>query len=218
MVDYQSILDFIFRFDTMRPDRVRTFDLGITERKRRERAEREIRIVDTARRIAEEEGWAAVTIRRLAQDIEYSQPVIYSHFASRDAIVGAVAIEGFGELAAALRGAAHSASSPKNALAAVAQTFLGVAFDRPAIYEAMFVLPSGLRFAKSDTPTQLRDTFDALAAVISPFCQDVEVATETFWASLHGLAELERHGRIRPAFRAQRLARIIQMVCAQAPK
>jgi AcrR family transcriptional regulator len=187
--------------------------LGITERKIRERAERENRIVATARKIAEEEGWEAVTIRRLAQDIEYSQPVVYSHFASRDAIVGAVSIEGFGDMAEVLRAAARVPSSPRKALESVAKAFLDFAFGRPAIYEAMFVLPSGLRFAKSDTPPQLRATFDALTAVIAPFCQDAELATETFWAALHGLAELERHGRIRPTVRSQRLGLVILAIC-----
>jgi len=72
-----------------------SFRVGIAERKSRERAEREGRIISAARVIAEKEGWDAVTIRRLAKEIEYSQPVLYSHFASRDAIVEAVAVEGF---------------------------------------------------------------------------------------------------------------------------
>jgi AcrR family transcriptional regulator len=53
---------------------------------RLDRAEREYRIVSAARIIAEREGWDAVTIRRLASEIEYSQPVLYSHFEHRDAI------------------------------------------------------------------------------------------------------------------------------------
>jgi AcrR family transcriptional regulator len=65
------------------------------------------RIVATARAIAAREGWSAVTVRRLADEIEYNQPVLYSHFKSRDAIVGAVAVEGFRESAAALRAAAR---------------------------------------------------------------------------------------------------------------
>ncbi|MBA2933904.1 TetR/AcrR family transcriptional regulator [Sphingomonas sp. CGMCC 1.13654] len=187
--------------------------MGISERKIREKSEREGRIIATARRIAEEEGWEAVTIRRLAQDIEYSQPVVYSHFASRDAIVGAVALEGFGDMADALRAAAPESLSPREALEAVVTAFLDFAFGRPAIYEAMFVLPSGLRFARSDTPPQLRNTFGALMAAIAPFCRDAELATETFWAALHGLVELERHGRIRPAFRASRLSLVVEAIC-----
>src|SRR6201999_853225 len=94
--------------------------LGIAERKGRERAEREHRIVAAARGIAEREGWAAVTIRRLADEIEYSQPVLYSHFANRDAIVAAVAVEGFEEIAAALREAASGSTGRRNALENVA--------------------------------------------------------------------------------------------------
>jgi hypothetical protein len=94
----------------------------------------------------------------------------------------------------------------------LAVAYLEFAFERPALYEAMFVLPSGLRFAKSDTPQSLRDTFGAMMAVVEPFCANAEVATEAFWATLHGLAELERHGRIRAAFRKERVTHIIDML------
>ena len=89
--------------------------MGITERKGRERAEREHRIVAAARLIAEREGWDAVTIRRLADEIEYSQPVLYSHFENRDAIVAAVAVEGFKEITAALREAAGRSCMSRSA-------------------------------------------------------------------------------------------------------
>ena len=52
--------------------------------------------------LAEREGWDAVTTRRLSTEIEYSQPVLYKHFASMEDIVEAVALEGFGELAETL--------------------------------------------------------------------------------------------------------------------
>ena len=59
----------------------------------------------------------------------------------------------------------------------------------------MFVLPTGLRL-----PPELPEAFNSLAAVVAPFCADVDDATETFWA-LHGLTELERWGRIGPTAR-----------------
>jgi AcrR family transcriptional regulator len=68
------------------------------ERRERERAQRRQVIVTAARELAEAEGWESVTTRRLAECIEYSQPVLYSHFEGKDAIVSAVAFEGFGEL------------------------------------------------------------------------------------------------------------------------
>lgn len=185
--------------------------MGIAERKGRDKAERERRIVGTARMLAEREGWACVTVRRLAQEIEYSQPVLYSHFENRDAIVGAVALEGFEELVSSLQTCVRPSATPSDAMMDVARAYLEFAFERPALYEAMFVLPTGLRFARSDTPQVLRETFAAMATVVGAFCKDVELATETFWAALHGLAELERHGRIRSDFRDARLIRIVEM-------
>lgn len=186
--------------------------MGISERKQRERSDRERRIVVSAGAIAEREGWDAVTIRRLAAEIEYSQPVIYSHFPNRDAIIAAVAIEGFGDLAAALTAALGPDLAPRETLNAVAIAYLDFAFTRPALCDAMFVLPVDLRFARSDTPEELRRTFGALMTSLTPFCTEVETAAEALWASLHGLAMLERHGRIRGAYRTARIGLIVDMI------
>jgi AcrR family transcriptional regulator len=184
--------------------------LSIAERKSRQRAERESRIIAAARVIAEREGWDAVTVRRLADEIEYSQPVLYSHFENRDAIVAAVAVEGFQELNVALREAARESAGPQNALENVAMAYLGFALRCPALYEAMFVLPTDLRFAEAETRPELRAAFEALVAVVTPFCVDIEDVTETFWAALHGLVELERSGRIRPGARVVRIKLVVQ--------
>lgn len=186
--------------------------MGIAERKGRERAEREDRIVAAARMIAEHEGWDAVTIRRLAKEIEYSQPVLYSHFENRDAIVAAVAVEGFEELTAVLREAAGEATGRRDVLKNVSLAYFAFALSRPALYEAMFILPTHLRFAEARTRPELHTAFEALAAVVSPFCVDVELATETFWAALHGLAELDRSGRIRPGMQDERIELVVQAI------
>lgn len=183
--------------------------MGVAERKERALAERERRITEAARVIAAREGWSAVTIRRLAEEIEYSQPVVYSHFENRDAIVAAVAVEGFRDLAAALQEAVPPSADRRTALHRVATTYLGFACEHPALYEAMFTMPTSLRFAEADTKLELKAAFAALAAVVRPSGSDDEVATETFWAALHGLAELERSGRIRRSTRDERMALLI---------
>ena len=71
--------------------------MAIEDRRARERAARRRLIVDTARRLAEAEGWDAVTTRRLSTEIEYSQPVLYKHFSGMDQVAAAVAIDGFGD-------------------------------------------------------------------------------------------------------------------------
>jgi AcrR family transcriptional regulator len=182
--------------------------LGITERKGRQRAEREHHIIAAARTIAEREGWSAVTIRRLANEIEFSQPVIYSHFQNRDAIVEAIAIDGFRELTNVLRTAASSNKS-RDVPRSVGMAYLDFARKHSAVYEAMFTLPIGLRFAEVDTKPELKDAFAALAAIVTPSKTDVELVTETLWAALHGLAELERTSRIRHRQREARLGLLV---------
>lgn len=184
--------------------------MGAAERKSRERAEREHRITAAARLIAATEGWNAVTIRRLAEEIEHSQPVLYSHFVNREAIVEAVAVKGFEELAIALRQATLGSCEGRDAVRNVATAYLAFAREHPTLYEAMFGMPTGLRFGEADTKPELRDAFAALAAVVTPPSSDDETTTETLWATLHGLAELERSGRIRPAARDARVTLVIE--------
>src|SRR3954465_13850703 len=107
--------------------------MSVQQRKERDRAARHRLIVATARELAEAEGWDAVTTRRLAERVEYSQPVLYSHFKGKDAIVTAVAMEGFTSLASELA-AARASVSVKEALAAVASAYLAFADRRPVLY------------------------------------------------------------------------------------
>jgi AcrR family transcriptional regulator len=188
--------------------------MGVSERKKRLRDERERRIVEAARQVAEREGWGAVTIRRLADEIEYSQPVLYTHYASREAIVAAVAVQGFVEITKVLRDAVRGARDAVEAATRAARAYLGFAADHPAVYEAMFVLPTGLCFGRDETVAPLREAFAALAAIVAPFRSqsgaESGAATEFFWSALHGLAELDRTGRIRPEARSERLELLIR--------
>ncbi|MEU4093284.1 TetR/AcrR family transcriptional regulator [Streptomyces sp. NPDC026673] len=175
--------------------------MSVQERKQRERAVRERLIVATARELAEQQGWDAVTTRRLAERIEYSQPVLYSHFRGKREIIGAVALEGAAEVAAALRAAATGADGPTAQVTALARAYLDYAEHNPAVYDAMFHLDGGLTFANEDTPEPLKDAFAALLETLSAVAGagvHPELFTEVFWAALHGLATLTRAGRLPP--------------------
>src|ERR1700745_328076 len=120
------------------------------DRRARERAARHRLIVDTARQLAETEGWDAVTTRRLSTEIEYSQPVLYKHFSGMDEIAQSVALDGFVELTHKLRDAKSSAESPAHALRRVTRGYIDFAQHNPALYDAMFTHATSLRFAASD--------------------------------------------------------------------
>lgn len=143
--------------------------MAIRDRKARELADRHRRIVAAARELAEDQGWDAVTTRRLAGRIEYSQPVLYSHFpAGKEAIVAAVALEGFVELTTALRAAlAGAGPGTRAAFGALASSYLNFAVNHPAVYTAMFDL-AALPFADQNTPAPLRDAFGVLRDAMAP--------------------------------------------------
>ncbi|MGH3319779.1 MAG: TetR/AcrR family transcriptional regulator [Streptosporangiaceae bacterium] len=186
--------------------------MSIRARRERERAERERLIVTTARELAEAEGWDAVTTRRLAAEIEYSQPVLYSHFSGKDAIMTAVAVEGFADLAAALRAARTSAAGPRQALADAAASHAAFAERRPALYDAMFTHGVDLQFATPEAPAVLREAFAELRETVRPLAgdDDLETLAETFRSGLHGLLTLMRDGRLRREHHGQRLALLIR--------
>ncbi|MFI2486806.1 TetR/AcrR family transcriptional regulator [Promicromonospora kroppenstedtii] len=176
-------------------------------RRERERAQREALIVKAARELAEAEGWDAVTTRRLAAEIEYSQPVLYSHFKGKSAIMTAVAAQGFEELVKELRTARAAVRDGSAALAAVATAYTDFARERPALYDAMFTHAVEVQFATADGPAYLREGFGELLQAVEPLAGDDDpgVLTETFWASLHGLAMLERSGRLPMSLHDERL-------------
>jgi AcrR family transcriptional regulator len=172
----------------------------IAERKQRDRQARRAQIISAARRIAEHEGWSNVTVRRLSDEISYSQPVLYAHFGSREGILTAVAIEGFQEIGLALEKARKRAKRG-NTVESVAAAYLQFAASSPALYEVMFSLRLSVPFDEAATPPELRFAFSQLLELFQGQSSKSEVLSELFWASLHGIAELSRTSDFRPAAR-----------------
>jgi AcrR family transcriptional regulator len=185
------------------------------QRRERERAQRHDLIVKTARKLAESEGWDAVTTRRLADEIEYSQPVLYSHFAGKDAIVAAVALEGFTELAVRLR-AATQVGEPRVALEALARAYMAFAEENPALYDAMFTMAVDLPFGQDDTPEPLQVGFQALLTGVAQFAdgRDPAILAEVAWSALHGLIVLSRGGRLPASGHEARLTLLLDQLSA----
>jgi AcrR family transcriptional regulator len=186
--------------------------VAIADRRRRDRAARRQLIIATARALAEREGWDAVTTRRLSTEIEYSQPVLYKHFASMEDIVEAVALEGFGELAATLSTARSDAAGREETLSRVAHAYSNFATDNPVLYDAMFTRATRLRFGGTeDTPIQLRAGFAELRESVATVAgvRDIDTLTEVLWAGLHGLTTLGRSDRLRPGRDTERIELLV---------
>jgi AcrR family transcriptional regulator len=182
----------------------------ITERKLRDKQARRAQIISSARRIAELEGWSHVTVRRLSDEISYSQPVLYAHFGSRDGILAAVAIEGFQELGLALE-KARKRVKHGNPVEAVAAAYLEFAASLPALYEVMFTLSLSVPFDDPVTPPELRFAFSQLLELFQGQNPKPEVLSELFWASLHGIAELTRTKRFPRSRQKERVRALVEL-------
>ncbi len=183
---------------------------SIAERKLRQNQARRAQIISAARCIAEREGWPSVTVRRLSDEISYSQPVLYSHFESREGILAAVALEGFQEIGQALEKARTRAKNG-NAIEAVAIAYLRFAESSPAMYEVMFSLRLNIPFGEAATPPELRFGFSQLLKLFQGQSANPEVVAELFWASLHGIAELTRTKRFPRSRQKERLRTLVQL-------
>src|ERR1700704_6366766 len=155
--------------------------MTVEERRERDRAARRQLIVTTARRIAEAEGWDAVTTRRLSAEIEYSQPVLYKHFSNMEASPKSVPVDGFRELAESLSTVKDDAAEPEQALRRIAHAYIDFARANPAVYDAMFTRATTLHFAAADTPPELSAAFAGLRDAVTAVADtaDADTATET---------------------------------------
>ena len=189
--------------------------MTLAERQQRDRARRRQAIVTAARQMAEAEGWDAVTTRRLADRIEYSQPVLYSHFPGKGGIIDAVAVEGFAELRIILRNARQAAGSSEAALGELAGAYVGFALEHPALYDAMFTLSTELPFGRPEAPPEeLHAAFAELREAVTPLAgvRDPETLAEVAWSALHGIATLTRTRRLRPDYHQARLAMLVDQL------
>jgi AcrR family transcriptional regulator len=186
--------------------------MAIEDRRRRERSAQRDLITSSARTLAEREGWDAVTTRRLSAEIEYSQPVIYKHFASRDAIVDAVALEGFAELAVSLA-RARAAAGSSDAILLVCRAYGAWATDNPALYDAMFTRTTRLVFAGDETPEAMTASYAELRGAVAEIAGDgdADTLTEVLWAALHGLVVLDANGRLRGGLAADRIEALVEL-------
>jgi AcrR family transcriptional regulator len=166
---------------------------------------RRAQIITAARDLAEADGWPAVTMRRLAHELGVTQPVLYSVFASRQALIDAVALDGFCEIATALEAVDASPIARMRA-------YLDFAAAHPRVYEAMFSLPSGLPFAADETPEPLHRAFSGIQDV---FPDADGTRAEVAWSALHGLATLRASGRLRATHVQARLDLVHRMLTRQ---
>jgi AcrR family transcriptional regulator len=154
-------------------------------------------IVDTARAIAAEQGWAAVTVRAVAGRIGCSAPAIYQYFRDKDAVLDALAAEGHALLASALEDAAVQRSGTAKKLRAMIKALWSFSLSNRELYAVMFGL-DGLAAHRGVSPggvapaTLVRASAEFLAKRHQDdAAQDV---AEQLFATAHGFICLVQAG------------------------
>ena len=152
-----------------------------------------------AREQVAEGGAHAMSLAALARRAGVSQPAPYRHFADRDALLEAVAAEGFKEFAAALTAAA-AARGPDSALKAMALAYVTFGEANIELYRLMFasrLVPEA--GAGSALETAAVDAFNRLREALSVTTPANRVNDEALliWSQLHGLVMLKADGHIR---------------------
>lgn len=174
----------------------------------RERREEEIQamranILGTARALARESGWSAVSLRNIGKRIRYSAPVVYGYFKNKEAILRELRREGFAQLHDTFAGIQARETDPTAAVVAVSRAHYAFALQHPELYQVMFNL-EGVT-CEGTCPagdTAIRSARQTLMTLFAPFATDETPADELFfhwWATVHGYVTLQ----INPRFRGE---------------
>lgn len=176
--------------------------MGVAERRERERQEIREKILDAARELFAELGYEAVTMRRIAEKIEYSPTAIYFHFQDKTALLRALCDEDFGALAKHFQSIARIAD-PIERLRNIGAAYVEFGLAHPNQYRFMFMTP---RPPMSPEESALergnpeQDAYAFLKATIEegiarkrfrPELRDAELLSQVVWEAVHGAISLQ---------------------------
>jgi AcrR family transcriptional regulator len=161
-------------------------------------------LVDAARRLLENEGPTALSLRAVAREAGVSPAAPYHHFKDKNELLEAVAAEGWELLNDLLTAARTKADSVGEKLTALGVAYVCFARENPALYRVMYDrsrdkedLPSHVHANDDSAYCQVRDTL--VEAGADPADEvGLELATTAAWCAAHGLAEMAAFKQFDP--------------------
>ena len=155
-------------------------------------------ILQAAWKLVKKDGWQALSIRKIADAIEYSTPVIYDHFEKKEAILYEFAKEGFLLLSKKILAAKKKYPDPAERLEAMAKAYWSFAINNEEYYQLMYGLgmPScEVEDRQSDCECYDRLLLETIQDIIdqsrNPHA-DATLKYYTLWSILHGLIAINR--------------------------
>lgn len=175
--------------------------MGPRERRQRERDDTRTMIMDAARELFVSEGYDGVSMRRIAEKIEYSPTAIYFHFKDKETLIRALVDHDFLELAHQFTAAAQI-PNPVDRLRATGTAYADFGLHYPNHYRLMFMTPHEMAKDESalDRGNPEEDAYAFLKSIIADAIQgdhfdrrfaDVELTSQIVWSGVHGVVSLE---------------------------
>jgi AcrR family transcriptional regulator len=176
--------------------------LGPKERREREREEIRTLIMDAARELFASEGVESVTMRRIADRIEYSPTAIYFHFKDKEALLKELCEHDFRDFAKNFA-VLLQIPDPIERLRRAGHAYIRFGFEHPSHYRVMFMTPKFESPSETALVTKGNPEEDAYAflrglvaqaiaeARLRPRYHDVDLVAQTVWAGVHGVISLE---------------------------
>ncbi len=175
--------------------------MGVKERRQRQRLSTREKILDAARELFITEGYEGVSMRQVAQKIEYSPTAIYVHFKDKEQLFLELCHSDYRRLAESFTSLAHE-PDPVERLRKIGQAYIQFGLKYPNHYRMMFMTPHpcmpdadkpGHGNPEQDAYAFLRyAVYEAMrAGVFRPELKDLDLMAQTLWASVHGVISLQ---------------------------
>jgi AcrR family transcriptional regulator len=177
--------------------------MGVKERREREKSGTRDKILDAARELFVTEGYEGVSMRRVAEKIEYSPTAIYVHFADKNELFHELCRQDFARLQDVMK-SADMPSDPVERLRQIGRNYVEFGVRFPHHYVFMFMTPHPAHEPdEADREIIGNPEVDAYALLkwavqeaINAGCfreevQDAELVSQTLWASVHGVISLQ---------------------------
>lgn len=173
--------------------------MGSGDRRERERLALRARIMKIARRLFAEHGYDAVTMRMIAEGVEYSPRTLYLHFKDKDDLIWALCAEDFQTFGKGLAEVAVI-QDPCERLKRLGMAYAEFGKAYPHHYRLMFMERRPEPDPRTEQSDPGRDAYAMLAACTSEAIAagrlretftDPDLVAQLVWASIHGVVSLE---------------------------
>ncbi len=173
--------------------------MGVAERRAREKDAKRQKIMDAATELILSEGFDKLTIRKIADKLEYSPGVIYNYFEDKGQLLFDFCEETFERLQDSFTEAEMDALPPVQAFRLCGQRYIDFALENPAAYVITFCLPPPTDvdgWIEHEAPAGTK-SYEILVELIRR-CQesgdfrpmDTAAAAQVVWFAVHGLASM----------------------------